>query len=170
MQFLRQTVILVTCALYFSTGVPFASADSEADADSTNLDLEAHWSAGLQFQGIRRPGLEATLGPRLCEYHSSTDVCGVIYGSAGATERTHLYAVGVGYFGQGHGIPGGIFFDVGPFYEKGRLVARHRTLTLSMPPVFFPVFFRWIDGDAQQPKYSIGLTLKFVNMRGLGGD
>lgn len=125
--------------------------------------LEPHLSAGLLLRGYKTVDFEGTIGPRYCEYQGSTVACGVQYFSVGTINRYRYLALGLGYYGQGHGIPGGLFWEFGPLFEKSKTVGRQNTLTVSIPPIFFPVFFRWTDEGGDLPRYSIGLVLKYIN-------
>jgi hypothetical protein len=129
--------------------------------------FEAHWSAGALIPRGGGTGVELSLGPRYCEYRYGAHECGLPYFSIEMSESHRLVSTGLGYFGQAHGIPGGIFYDGGFVFQGDRRVGQHRTLTVSVPPVFVPLFFRWTDGSDSAPRYTIGVTLKYVNMLGL---
>jgi hypothetical protein len=129
--------------------------------------LEPHWSAGLQLQGFQRIGWEASAGPKWCDYTGSTSSCIVQYVSLGSVRNYNYAAFGLGYFGQGHGIPAGFFWEAGPMFEAQEFSGRHSTLTVAIPPLFFPIFVRWTEGKNDAPRYSVGLLLKYVNMHKL---
>lgn len=128
---------------------------------------QAHWSAGVLIPRGQRNAVEVSFGPRLCDYMQSQHVCGVQYFSIETDTRHSHVSAGIGYFGQGHGIPGGIFYDWGLISDGERRLSRRRTLTISTPPVFFPVFFRWTERGGKRDDFSFGFTIKYVNMRGL---
>jgi hypothetical protein len=129
--------------------------------------LETHWSGGLQLQGFQRIGWEASAGPKWCDYTGSTSSCVVQYVSIGSLRNYNYAALGLGYFGQGHGIPAGFFWDFGPMYNDHEISGRHSTLTVAIPPLFFPIFIRWTEGNNDTARYSVGLLLKYVNMHKL---
>ena len=140
--------------------------EEKRSRDKVRHAIAPYWSAGLISEGRKRTEVELTLGPRYCDLDlisSGIVQCYVSYLSIGGESARQFMGGGIGMFGHGHGIPGGLYAETGFWrsHQDEKRSGTYKAITFFVLPVLVPLTLRWFTQPGERTVYEVAAVFKF---------